>query len=912
MKHVDTGRTPTHDHPHEARNPLHWHALSPEEMLARIETRPERGLTTPEAAVRLARYGPNALPEQKPPSLLALFFRQFRSPLIYLLLAAATVAFLLGEQSDAMVILAVVIINSIIGSFQEGRAARSIEALRKLASVKARVRRDGEERMLEAKDLVPGDVLLLAAGDAITADARVLDAAAFEVAEAALTGESVPVPKTAAPVPESALLADRRSMVYSGTHVTAGRATAVVVATGLDTEVGTIARLTAEAEEPATPLERRIAQFGHYLIFAAAALFALIVGIGYLQGIPLSEIFMIGISQLVSMIPEGLPVAVTVALAVGVQRMASQRAIIRKLAAVESLGSTSVICTDKTGTLTRNEMTVREIRLPAEEPIQVTGAGYAPEGALQTQAGATDASQHEGLARLLTAAVLCNDAQLVPPDGQTRGEWTIIGDPTEGALLTAAAKAGLHLPAIRAGWPRIAEIPFDSGAKMMATSHRTSERAVVFIKGAPESVLALLSAADRAQADMLHRAADAMAAQALRVLAFAEVRDADGEAAQRFEAFAGQVTILGLIGQLDPPRDEAYEAVEQCRAAGIRPVMVTGDHKATGQAIGAMLGIVAPGDESVDGRELDQLSEAELGSRLSRISVFARVHPAQKLRIVEAFQAQGHVVAMTGDGVNDAPALARADVGVAMGITGTDVAKEAAKIIITDDNFATIVRAVAEGRLIYRNIKKLILYLFSTGTSEIIILFTALLLGYPPPLVAVMILWVNLVTDGALSVTLIMEGPEGDEMRHPPTPASEPIFTRPLLRRMILMASAIAASTLGYFLVRIDSGMSFEEVRTGTFTTLVVCQWFNALNCRSATQSVFSVNVLRNYWFLGGLLVANLLQIAVVFVPVMNEIFHTMPIPWTEAILIGAVSSLVLWAEEIRKWLVRRAASTAA
>jgi len=912
MKRVDTGHAPIHDDPQEARTPLDWHALSPEEALARIETRPEHGLTTAEAAIRLVRHGANALPEQKPPSLLALFFRQFRSPLIYLLLAVATVALLLGEQSDALVILTVVILNSIIGSFQEGRAARSIDALRKLALLKARVRRDGEERMLEARDLVRGDVLLLAAGDAITADARVLDAAAFEVAEAALTGESLPVPKTAAPVPASALLADRRSMVYSGTHVTAGRATAVVVATGLGTEVGTIARLTAEAEEPPTPLERRIARFGHYLVFAAAALFALIVGLGYLQGIPLSQIIMIGISQVVSMIPEGLPVAVTVALAVGVQRMASRHAIIRKLAAVESLGSTSVICTDKTGTLTRNEMTVREIRLPSGESIQVTGAGYAPEGSLQTQAGPTDASQREDLARLLTAAVLCNDAQLVPPDGQARSEWTILGDPTEGALLTAAAKAGLHVPALRAGCPRIAEIPFDGGAKMMATTHRTSERAVVFIKGAPEAVLALLPDADRAQAGMLHGAADAMAAQALRVLALAEVRDAGGEPAQRFEAFAGRVTILGLVGQLDPPRDEVYEAVEQCRAAGIRPVMVTGDHKATGLAIGAMLGMVAPGDEAVDGRELDRLSEGELRSRLSRIAVFARVHPAQKLRIVEAFQAEGRVVAMTGDGVNDAPALARADVGVAMGITGTDVAKEAAKIIITDDNFATIVRAVAEGRLIYRNIKKLILYLFSTGTSEIVVLFTALLLGYPPPLVAVMILWVNLVTDGALSVTLIMEDAEGDEMRQPPTPASERLLTAPMLRRMSVMAAAMAASTIGYFSIRLDGGMAVEEVRTGTFTTLVVCQWFNALNCRSATRSVFAMNVLRNYWFLGGLLLANLLQMAVVFVPAMNEIFHTTPIPWTEAILIGAVASLVLWAEEARKWFARRAALTAA
>lgn len=908
----NVGRAPIGENPQGARERIAWHALSPEETLARIGTKPDFGLTTAEVAARRARHGPNALPEQKPPSILALFLRQFRSPLIYMLLVVAAVAFLLGERSDVVVILAVVFLNSIIGSFQEGRAARSIEALRKLSSVKAHVRRDGEEKMLEASELVPGDVLLLTAGDAVTADARLLDAAAFEVAEAALTGESLPIPKSPDPVTEGALLADRRSMVYSGTHVNAGRATAVVVATGLETEVGDIARLTAGAEEPPTPLERRIAKFGHALVIAAGVLFASIVGIGYLQGIPLSEIFMIGISQIVSMIPEGLPVAVTVALAVGVQRMASRGAIIRKLAAVESLGSTSVICTDKTGTLTRNEMSVREIRLPDGVPIQASGAGYAPEGELRTQAGPTDASRNEGLARLLTAAILCNDAQLVPPDGRERGDWTILGDPTEGALLTVAAKAGLRPADVRCDWPRVAEIPFDGAAKMMATRHRAGGSEVVFLKGAPEAILGLLPPEAREQADALHRAAEAMAAEALRVLAFAEVRDFEGDTPRNFEAFAGRIAVLGLVGQLDPPRDEAYEAVAQCRAAGIRPVMVTGDHKATGHAIGAMLGIVGPGDEAVDGRELDRLSDDELRARLPRISVFARVHPAQKLRIVEAFQAEGRVVAMTGDGVNDAPALARADVGVAMGITGTDVAKEAAKIVVTDDNFATIVRAVAEGRLIYRNIKKLIVYLFSTGASEILVLFTALLLGYPPPLVAVMILWVNLVTDGALSVTLIMEESEGDEMRDPPTPASEPILTAPMLRRTILMASMIAVSTLGYFVIRMSEGVDFDAVRTGTFTTLVVCQWFNALNCRSATASVFSMNVLRNVWFLGGLALANLMQMAVIFIPWMNGIFHTTPIPWSEAILIGALASLVLWVEEIRKWRARRAAARSA
>jgi len=764
--------------PNQARDDQHhrWYALHAEEAVAAVESDADRGLSAEEARRRLERFGPNALAEPKRRSLLSVFLGQLKSPLIYLLFVAAVIALALGHTSDGAVILTVVILNALIGSFQEGRAELSLKALRKLATHNARLVRGGQELVLEAREVVPGDILLLEPGDAVAADARLLHGAALQIAEAALTGESVPVTKNLLPLAPDTPLADRRNMVYAGTHVTAGRARAVVVATGLATEVGHIATLAEAAEQPKTPLEQRIAQFGRYIIVAAVAIFITVNVIGLARGMPFGEIVMLGISLVVGMIPEGLPVAMTIALAVGVQRMARRQAVVRRLAAVETLGSTTVICSDKTGTLTRNEMTVTAVCLPDGRELAVTGAGYEPEGMFLENGREVDPTSSEGVRALLEAGVLCNDAQLQGPS-ESEPRWKPIGDPTEVALLTLAIKGGIVPDSLRARWLRRAEIPFDPAAKMMATQHETEEGSRVILKGAPEVVLSLCHSARRNGEDValndearraMHDAAECMAERALRVLAIGVVDGAEIDGLAGFAAFGNRVTLLGLLGQIDPPRSEVKDAVERCRNAGIRTVMVTGDHKATGHAIARALGIARDGDAAVDGRELEQMSDADLTDRIEGISVFARVHPAQKLRIVNAYQKRHEVVAMTGDGVNDAPALVKADVGVAMGITGTEVAKESAKIVIGDDNFATIVAAVEEGRVVYRNIKKAVLLLFSTSAAEVVVLLMAMLLGYPPPFAAVQILWNNLVTEGLITVNLIMEPPEGDEMRRRP------------------------------------------------------------------------------------------------------------------------------------------------
>ncbi|MCF7789189.1 MAG: HAD-IC family P-type ATPase [Prosthecobacter sp.] len=878
---------------------LIWHAAESRTIVAALESDAHAGLSGSEAAERLKQHGLNELPKDKHKPMWRVFASQFASPLIYILFVAAVISFAMGHASDAVVILVVVLINALIGAVQEGRAEHSMTALRKLSALKVRVVRDGKESIIEARELVPGDILLLGAGDQVGADARLLEAAALEATEAELTGESLPVSKNTEVVPEDAGLGDRRSMIYSGTHLTAGRGRAMVVATGLQTEVGKIASLTSTAEEPQTPLEARLKQFGNWLVVASIVLFVLILAFGLLRGIPFVTIFMVAISQMVSMVPEGLPVAMTIALAVGMQRMARRGAIVRRLAAVETLGSTSIICSDKTGTLTKNEMTVTTLILPDGREIEATGAGYSPEGEL------LDTREDDAALRaLLEAITLCNDANLVPPEAEET-RWRPLGDPTEAALLTVALKGGVEPETLRHEWPRQAEIPFDSAVKMMATQHGRDGKCRVLIKGAPEKLLDLCDpeTLDLAQ---VHQTSEKLAKQALRVLAVAEVYDMPLDEEAGFEPWSGRLRFLGLLGQMDPPRDEVKAAVAECLAAGIRPVMVTGDHKATGLAIATELGIAKPEDIALDSAELEAMSEADLCASLERISVFARVQPAQKLRIVKAFQSQKQVVAMTGDGVNDAPALAAADVGVAMGITGTEVAKGAAKIVITDDNFATIVKAIEEGRLVYQNLKKVVLFLFATSIDEVLVLLLALLCGYPLPLAAVQILWINIVTEGAVTVNLIMEGLEGDEMRRLPTPMNEQLITRPMLQRLLLMVSTSVVAIFGFFLWREASGVPFALVQTETFTLIAVTQWFNVLNCRSATQSSISLDVLRNRWIVGGLILGNALHILVIYTEPMNRIFHTVPIPLADVVLLGLIGSSVLWAEEIRKWWARR------
>ncbi|MBZ0231399.1 MAG: HAD-IC family P-type ATPase, partial [Deltaproteobacteria bacterium] len=623
----------------------------------------------------------------------------------------------------------------------------------------------------------------------------------------------------------------------------------------------------------------------------------LVVALGLSRDMPVAEIAMLGVSQMVGMIPEGLPVAMTIGLAVGVQRMARRGAIVRRLAAVETLGATTVICSDKTGTLTRNEMTVAAIHLPGVGELEVSGAGYAPHGDITPDGG-------PALARLLEACVLCSDAEVTERDGQ----WVAIGDPTEAALVTAARKGGLDPGALRARLPRERELPFDAATKLMATQHRRDGTPFVLVKGAPEVVRALCADRD----GEVHTAAEHMAKRALRVLAVAVVEGGELSPDDGLERLRGRAVMLGLVGQNDPPRDEVIDAIAACRTAGIRVVMLTGDHAATALAIAQQLGLAAEGDVAIDGRELAAMGDAELERALARVRVFARVQPDQKLRVVEAFQRRGDVVAVTGDGVNDAPALVRADVGVAMGITGTEVAKEAAKIVVTDDNFATIGAAVEEGRVVYRNIKKAVLLLSTTSLAEVVVLLGALLIGLPAPFMAVQILWNNLVTEGVITVNLVMEPAEGDEMRRPPVAVDEPLLTRTMLGRLALMTPVIVAVVLGWFAWRLEHGVPVEIARTEAFTLLVVCEWFNVLNCLSERRSALRLSVLRNHWLIGGLVVGNLLQIAVVFVPALNPIFYTVPLDPGVVVALGLAGSTVLWVEELRKLVSRSLARSSA
>jgi len=895
-----------------------WHALTTAETERAIQSDAMRGLSVEALRLRIQQWGDNALPEPKRHSLAQVFLSQFKSPLIYLLLVAAAVAVTLKHMSDAVVIAVVVMLNALIGALQEGRAERALAALRRFATRNTRLIREGKEQIVPARAVVPGDVILVEAGDAVCADARLVECAALQVAEATLTGESVPVAKELGSLPAETPLAERRNMIYAGTHITTGRARALVIATGLGTEIGRIAKLAEEAGPGKTPLEQRVDRFGKYVIGASAVTFLLVVLIGRWHGIPMRETLMVAISQVVGMIPEGLPVAMTIALAVGVQRMAQRKSIVRRLSAVETLGSTTVICTDKTGTLTRNEMTATALYLPAQRELSVSGVGYEPAGSFFEQASehkqALNPTTDRPLRELLEAGVLCNDAQLVEPHGED-GTWSPVGDPTEVALIVVAIKGGVVPSALRSRFPRSAEIPFDPVAQLMATQHAMNGHPCVIIKGAPEVVAQLCGAykcnekevtLDDSQRREIAAAAQRMAESALRVLAIAIVTDAEIDVDEGFATFAGRAVLLGLVGEIDPPRSEVKNAVERCRKAGIRPVMVTGDHKATAYAIARTLGIAQASDTVLDGTELEKMSDAQLDAHTARSAVFARVLPAQKLRIVEAFQRSGEVVAMTGDGVNDAPALIKADVGIAMGITGTDVAKEAAKIVIGDDNFATIVAAVEEGRVAYQNIKKAVLLLFSTSAAEVLVLLLAMLLGYPPPFAAVQILWNNLVTEGLITINLVMEPPEGNEMDRQPITRDEPLVTRLLFTRMALMVAAIVVSTLGWFIVRTAQGVPEAQVRTETFTLLAICEWWNVLNCRSTQRSAFTRDVFRNKWLLGGLLIGNLLQIVVVFWEPLGRIFHTVPFGPGQVVALGFVGSLVLWVEELRKLISRR------
>jgi Ca2+-transporting ATPase len=820
----------------------HWHLLDTEAALRELQTA-ATGLSAAEAARRLARYGPNELRAQARGSAWGLLAAQFKNVLILILLAATVLSAFLGHVVEAVAITVIVLFAVLLGFVQEYRAERALEALRKMAAPNARVLRDGEEATLPAREVVPGDVLLLAAGDHVAADARLLVAVNLQAQEAPLTGESTPVDKgTAALATADLPVGDRRNLVYAGTAVTHGRGRALVVGTGAQTEFGRIAGLLQTVQVGRTPLQKDLDRLGRNLARAAVAIVAVIVAAGLLRGQPWVEMLVFGIALAVAVVPEALPAVVTISLALGVQRLARQRALMRRLPAVETLGSTTVICTDKTGTLTRDQMTVRALYLDGAL-LEVTGSGYAPDGEFK-RAGAAVADDPL-LRRLLRAAVLVNDAQL-----QRDGEhWRIHGDPTEGALVVAAAKAGLHKPALEAAAPRLHEFPFSAETQRMTTLHAEDGRQVAYAKGAPEVIVERCSHIARRDGDaplddatraaVLDAARD-MAGRALRVLAIATRAEATPDNAQQ------GLTLLGLAGMIDPPRPEAKEAIATCARAGIRVAMITGDHPATALAVAQELAL-APHGRLITGAQLDALTEAQLAQAVDEIEVYARVSPAHKLRVVTALQARGAVVAMTGDGVNDAPALKRADIGVAMGIAGTDVAREAAAMTLTDDNFATLVAAVREGRAIFANIRKYLAFLLSSNLGEIGLMAGAALAGLPLPLSAVQILYVNLATDGLPALALAVDPADDDLMQRPPRRARGGVFDRRLVLLMLIAGAWTAAAVLGLFAWALAAGRSQAQAMTLAFVTLVLIQFVNAFNFRSDRASILR-RPWRNRW----------------------------------------------------------------
>lgn len=884
--------------------PRPWFSLSPDETLLALRSS-AKGLTSADAQQRLTEAGPNELKQGARVSALRILAEQFKNVLIVILLVATLLSVALGHGLESLVIAVIVLFAILLGFVQEFRAERALESLRAMAAPTATALRDGLEVKLPAKDLVPGDVLLLHTGDRVPADARLLEAFNLKAEEAPLTGESVPVEKHALTLQGDLPVGDRRNLVHAGTVLTYGRGKAVVVATGMQTEFGRIAQLLQTVAPGRTPLQHNLDKVGSALAKVALVVVALIVALGLLRGQPFVEMFIFGIALAVAVVPEALPAVVTISLALGVQRMVKRNALMRRLHAVETLGSTSVICSDKTGTLTRDEMTVRRAFVDGQL-LEVSGAGYAPTGDFTHDGQPADGP---ALRALLEAGALASDALLVEDlaDGQAAAGWHITGDPTEGALVVAAAKRGLLKEELDLTSPRVAEEPFSSETRRMVTLHRRGAGHRLYVKGAPEVVLGACSHVltadgpapldDARRADVT-RAAQAFATQALRVLAIAQ-KDAD----HLDDASAG-LTLLGLVGLIDPPRAEVFAAIRTCEAAGVRAVMITGDHPDTAQAVAQELGLLR-GGRVVTGKELDAWDDAQLAREVESIDVFARVSPAHKLRVVAALQAQGHVVAMTGDGVNDAPALRKADIGIAMGITGTDVSRDAAAMTLTDDSFASIVAAVEEGRRVFGNIKKYLMFLLSSNVGEIGLMAGAALFGLPLPLSAVQILYVNLATDGLPALALAVDPPEGDLMQRRPRDAKAGIFTRPVVILMLVGGLWSTLVNVGLFAWTTHSGRPLAEASTMTFVALVLIQFFNAYNYRSDHNSIVQ-RPFANRWLNLAVGWEVLLLVALLYVPFLRGLFGTYPMPLGDwAVVLGAAASIVP-VLELAKWMQRR------
>jgi Ca2+-transporting ATPase len=879
-----------------------WYSLSCDAVFSILNST-SAGLTGAEASRRLIEHGPNELQPANPISPLSIFFQQFKNVLIGILLAAATLSAFLGHEIEAIAIAVIVLFAVVLGCVQEYRSERAIEALRQMAAPSAMALRNGVEVETPARELVPGDVILLRTGNKIPADIRLIEAMNLQIEESALTGESVSVEKHTAPLDTEGLaIADRKNMGYAGTAVTYGRGRAVVVATGMNTEFGKIAQMIQTIETDKTPLQADLDRVGRMLARIASSIVAVIVFFGLLRGQPFIEILVFGIALAVAVVPEALPAVVTISLALGVRRMVKRNALVRRLLAVEVLGSTSIICSDKTGTLTKDEMTARKIYV-AGKIARISGEGYEPHG--QFSIDGRTFEPDKALKQLLQAATLASDSELV--FNQSEGRWHVKGDPTEGALIVAAAKGGLKKTDLDSRFQRVNEIPFTSERKRMTTLHKTPEELVAYSKGAPEIILdscvrqltaegeAALDAASRA---VILETAREMANEALRVLAVASKSGAGLVDAEQDMVF------LGLIGMIDPPRPEARAAIRICESACVKPVMITGDHPLTAKAVALELGMLKSG-RVVTGMELDAMNETDFERQVETIDIYARVSPAHKLRVVTALQNRGHIVAMTGDGVNDAPALKKADIGIAMGITGTDVTKEAADMTLTDDNFASIVAAVEEGRGLFDNIKKYLMYLLSANIGEIGLIAGATLLGLPMPLSAVQILYINLATDGLPALALAVDPPEPDIMGRKPRDKRTGIFTRPVVALMTVAGLWSAAANLGLFAWLLNSGRSANEAMAITFVSLVLIEFTKAYHFRSDRHSVLN-RPFANTWLNLAILWEILILSLIIYLPILQQAFGTFDLGLADWLVAIGPSVTIFPVLEFTKWILRK------
>ncbi|MGM7720316.1 calcium-translocating P-type ATPase, SERCA-type [Metabacillus sp. Hm71] len=877
---------------------MKWHEMRSEEVMNSIDTDSDLGLTSKEVQKREQKFGYNELKEADRPSAIIVFLSQFKDFMVLVLLAATLISGLLGEYIDAIAIIAIVIVNGVLGFFQERKAERSLEALKELSAPQVMALRDGEWMRILSKELVPGDVVKFTSGDRIGADMRLIEAKSLEVEESALTGESLPVQKSTQPIAGKEVgIGDLTNMVFMGTLVTRGSGVGIVVGTGMNTAMGQIADLLQNAETMETPLQRRLEQLGKILIVVALFLTVLVVGIGVLQGHDLYNMFLAGVSLAVAAIPEGLPAIVTVALSLGVQRMIKQKSIVRKLPAVETLGCASVICSDKTGTMTQNKMTVTHV-WSGERQWNVSGTGYHPHGEFLYHDRAVDVAKTKTLQQILTFGALCNSASII----EKEGDYRLDGDPTEGALLVAAMKAGLYKEILMRNFEVIEEFPFDSARKMMSViiKDKAGKRFVV-TKGAPDVLLGLSKdilwneKQERLNRDYeakVKTAIEALASQALRTIAIAfKPLQAADKINTSFEA-EKDLVFIGLQGMIDPPRPEVKQAVKECRDAGIKTVMITGDHVITAKAIAKQLNILPTNGSVMEGKDLSALSVEELEEVVDDVYVFARVSPEHKLKIVKALQNRGHIVAMTGDGVNDAPAIKAADIGISMGITGTDVAKEASSLVLVDDNFATIKSAIKEGRNIYENIRKFIRYLLASNVGEILVMLFAMILALPLPLVPIQILWVNLVTDGLPAMALGLDQPEGDLMKRKPRHPKEGVFARGLGWKVVSRGFLIGIATLSAFMIvyyRNPNELAYAQ--TIAFATLVMAQLIHVFDCRSE-KSIFERNPFENMYLIGAVISSILLMLVVIYYPPLQPIFHTLPIMTRDWLLVLGLSAI--------------------